>query len=374
MDPATRAVEEVTALTSYSLLHDRRIPQSATLRLEKHFRTDFPGGSSYPAAVLRSFENLPLHYVWNEQNHVYGFRPKKSKRYPHIHKARPAPKIDLVTGVRLNKRLLDKMIVARNRDPKAARSELPRLEDMLKEVRDPKSKSWAWLRDNKGEVIWNGPKRVSGQFSIKFTEFLRCLNDARCKIREAGKKQFPIQWSADFAGLQKHRECLGVARYPDRAETWLAPLGVGHAEDEIFLIFKFPAADAGLLCRPSHLDAGFYHEHFPSPLDDDLSWMAHPMYLASTAPCLDHLEMINEYVHSPVCFKPEHLYAIAEVKSGSNLDKIPNQRKMHWSRLQRKYPLCTDLDVRLFPAHTGTTRCDFKGCGCSPDTCIRILK
>lgn len=354
--PATPECNEAMALNAYSILHDRRIPQMTAQMLEDYYQTVRPVDGMNPKAVLKGFTAPPAQSPVNENNHLFGFRGK------------PLPKIDLFSGVRISGWLLKAMLGCRDsKGTGGTKYKSLNLEEMIGTLAVNREKSWAWLTDRAGAISKMDPSTVA-DFVSMFPLFLELLNEVRC---DPSFGMNLTQWSAGANELDAHRKCQGHGSHPELAESWIAPLGVSYVPGEVFLIFKFPARMAGFLCRPSHLDAGFYREHFPSPLDDASSWPAHPMYLADSNTC-PNVPLITEFVHPAVKFDTSHLHAIALTQSSSHLDKIPQQRKLHWPRLDQNYPSC-NLAQRLFPSHTGINRCNFAACGCPTGCCKDIV-
>ena len=357
-NPATL---EALALNCYSILHDRRIPRDSAAELDRRFSSLHPRQKNDPRTVLSLFTRPSLGSTENEQNRLFGLRD------------RPAvPRIRLLNAVRLNRRMIAAMRSARNRFPDGL-TRFALLRDCLHSEsltpRDPVMPSpWNWLRDQAGEI--RSPSDSSDHaFESRLSQTLELLNEARCN---SGHGVDNIQWSGGYQEIEEHRRVRGHAGRPDLGESWVAPLGVNHQVGEIFLVFVFDAARAGCLFRPTHLDAGFYREHIPTPVHASTRWSAHPMHIGVDVDESDPA-LIAEYVHHPIPFYREDLHAVAITRSASRSTEIPRQRQAHWERLNNEYGSDCDLDQALFPRHAGSARCEVGTCSCAIGACDRIL-
>jgi hypothetical protein len=338
---------EAKALNAYSILHDRRIPQATAAELNAFYVRTCPAGAEDPdGPVLQNFVPPPVHSPQNSLNHRYGFNDGP-----------PIPKIDLLSAVRFTGAYVE---WANGRSWPYLDSTLRKSFEGTKSTPKADQHMWKWLVDQKGRYDHQSCLASNAALARDMAELVDVVNGHRLS-------QGRSQWSAGFTEVEAHRRCVGQENRPELAESWIAPLGVSYGVHQIFLIFKFPAKEAQFLCRPHHLDAGFYREHFPSPVHEHRPWQGHPMCIASGVN-FDSAPLIREFVHPPVKFSIEHLHAIAVTESDSDMVHIPAHRHTHWKRLEKRYQSCS-LDQRLFSADTGTIRCDIAKCGCAESEC-----
>ena len=341
---------EAAALNAYSILRDRRIPVAFAAELD----TAYTNKPARLDSVLRHFvksafthASAPEHELPmfrrpdNAGNHLYGLTGKSGKP--------PLPSGDCFSMVRLSKWTLDTL---RNDWLDTDTRFKTTLNAALNAKLEPAAPVWAWL--------YKIAKAASGTLATdpRLALLIEMLNLFRCGGYKGGvyAKGEDYQWSAPANEVQEHLQKTGSSHLPANASHWLSALGMGHVAGEVVLIFKFPAARAGVLYRPNHLDARFYKEHFPSPLSPRVPWPSHPMHLADpAAPPLSHRLLVREFVHPPVPFRLSDLFLVAVSQEATSMSHIPAQRKLHWRRLARRYR-SADLGTRLMPDHTGTKR------------------
>ena len=128
-----------------------------------------------------------------------------------------------------------------------------------------------------------------------------------------------------------------VAGYGDDASKLCSALGLGaYAEGDRVLVFDYTAADAGLLYRPTTLDAGGYAFHFPSPV-------AYPQGLSM--PLRDTETHCTELLHHALawdaaadCVRPRVLSLNGAWTKYWVYAALPEQRQRHRKALLVDHP------------------------------------
>jgi hypothetical protein len=340
-------VSEAAALNAYSILQDRRIPGEFAAELDSKYASK-PGPlkeilkqfvkSAYIPASAPEHELPMFRRPENTANHLFGLSGKP-----------PLPRGDCISIVRLSKWTLDFLRYNWLATDSRFRANLSHA---LLAPLEPGSRDWAWLY----EVAKSAPGKIPT--NPRLSLLIEMLNHFRCGGYLSGTyaKGDDHQWSAPADEVLRHLHKLGSLTPPLDASPWLSALGMNHLVGEVVLIFKFPATKAGVFYRPNHLDAQFYREHFPSPLSSRVPWPSHPMHLGDPSlPPLSHRLLIREFVHPPVHFSFNDLFAVAVTEASTSIGNIPAQRQHHWRRLASRYR-SADLSTRLMPAHTGTNR------------------
>jgi hypothetical protein len=338
----------ILALTSYSILHDRRIPQCQVKEIETHYAVRYinpPSPISLPVSPFLVLSTFPSKSPDATQNVLV----QDSTVFNQ----------DLACVINLSPKLILAMQSLKQADPYSKTMDT-KFADLRPGARTPAG--WEWLLGSQIEPL-SSTEVKKGKV---FAPFLNTLNEIL--------GQSPRIWIAAYQDLKSVRSACGYNDERD-ATSWVIPLGMRHAIGSVYLVFKFTAAEVGLnaLYRPNHLDAGFYKEHFPSPVSHTVGYT---MHLNDDS----HHHLVREYIHSPIKFKPEHLHSVAITRSESGQDKIPQWRKKHYQRLQRVHEEHEKsnrhfdrLEVELFPEHGGQESCSNGGtCSCTHDACCKI--
>lgn len=127
-----------------------------------------------------------------------------------------------------------------------------------------------------------------------------------------------------------------VAGHGDNATAICSTLGLGnYAEGSWVIVFDYKVADAGLLYRPTTLDAGGYAFHFPSP-------QSHAQGLsmalrASETPCTEILHHALPWAAAADSVRPRVLRLERAWTAQQAYDELPTQRQQHRATLQGRF-------------------------------------
>ncbi len=113
-------------------------------------------------------------------------------------------------------------------------------------------------------------------------------------------------------------------------------LGLGVYSDGVWLLaYDYPAANAGLVYRPTAFEAADYAFHFPSPTS---------MTSGLTMPVDDKVRPCAEFVHhalAPLVAAEHALPRLMRIEGWTadgrwNYESLPERRKRHWPLLRKR--------------------------------------
>ncbi|MFM9959867.1 MAG: hypothetical protein ACKV2Q_01425 [Planctomycetaceae bacterium] len=166
--------------------------------------------------------------------------------------------------------------------------------------------------------------RMQGRPILRVDAFVGAILAAMNAYRRV--KPYQPTWATTHEAFATH-----VAEGPDR---WLEVLGMTRPTSPRWLILlKYPIREAGTLCRPTQLDAGWYAYHFPSPPQTPLEVGGHAMDLR-TSPSAASL--LPEFIHSQIDHELRHKINIGRT-TRVNAGALADQRQYHHQLLAAEY-------------------------------------
>jgi hypothetical protein len=227
--------------------------------------------------------------------------------------------------------------------PSISDSELPAPGKMLVQVLD--------LTNRRSMAIWQFGKDLGftplGGLDLSRPDTLAAdLDDLLSKMPLAD--QVPLM-DAFFAAQRLHLEGgnaqgpVWVALWddwrdridPNEPESWAGTVGLSkEAVGRCFAVLKYPARRAGVLVRPTQLEASWYGRHFPSPPACALGTGGRIMRgdPARTVPPL------REYIHAPILWSVQD-WLLSDIPVRSTRAKVGSvsslraDRAAHWQAL-----------------------------------------
>jgi hypothetical protein len=181
------------------------------------------------------------------------------------------------------------------------------------------------LRD--GMMAWLDKKLVSASAIETFVHLT--LDAMNVYLKEVNAYQ--PSWCAPWSHIEEHLRQGG----PERAAKAVGLPSTGYPSWVIVLRYK--CWEAGTICRPCQLDAGWWDHHFPSPPQARPLDGGHPMDCQAT-PTAQRL--LSEYIHPQFSHKPEHWKAAGRwcVKIGTKATAgLDDLRRAHHGKLGNTY-------------------------------------
>jgi hypothetical protein len=131
-------------------------------------------------------------------------------------------------------------------------------------------------------------------------------------------------------------EDLDTAAHDETLIRLAQILGVGFDNDPYprwVCALRYSADRAGTAVRPTQLDAGANHLHFPSPGTQPAARGGHPMDLAPTAA---RGRLPREFIHIPIRLKPADLWKWGKIEASRGIEVVAS-RDRHLERLRAEY-------------------------------------
>jgi len=173
----------------------------------------------------------------------------------------------------------------------------------------------AWL-DGKLEASTEGEK----------TEFVAAVLQAMNAYRRHTRYQ--PAWAAAWRAVEPH---LGAG-----ADRWVDVVGLYKPVRPVWvMVLRYKAGEAGMLIRPTQLDAGWYAHHFPSPPIAPLGDGGYAMDLGTAGRAT---RLVPEFIHDPIDHFPRHWQdagRLLDRTSHAGAEDLPGQRESHYQLLCR---------------------------------------
>jgi hypothetical protein len=151
-----------------------------------------------------------------------------------------------------------------------------------------------------------------------------------------GKYRRIAPWNPVWAVTWEHFEhaCANAA-----PSGWLESVGLQCSSGpEWLLLLRYPSDQAGLLYRPTQLEAGSLAFHFPSPDCAELDRGGHPVHFGRHAS--PDRGLISEFVHAEFDFSVDHWIAggsLLERAAPNSYRALASYRKGHHDLLCSQY-------------------------------------
>ena len=143
----------------------------------------------------------------------------------------------------------------------------------------------------------------------------------------------------------------------DSADRWLQLMGMPPSPEAWLVCLRYQVGDVKKIFRPTQLDAGQSHWHFPSPPDRDHEPKldGHTMDLRALPPPIDRL--LPEFIHTQIAKEirfwddaRHEMHGASSIKKTSDVRPLdPSQpefgplvddlRRQHWKRLVIQFPV-----------------------------------
>lgn len=183
------------------------------------------------------------------------------------------------------------------------------------------------LLDDHSFADWLDNKLISASQSQK-TEFISVILSALNEKRRTNP--FQPTWATSWTAFAPFSS--------GNAGRWVEVLGVYKLEPRWQIVLQYTVAEAGVLVRPTQLDAGTYEFHFPSPPHVPLEIGGHPMDLQISPPA--RYPLMPEYIHRQIDHSIHHWTAAGSLIGRTDTPPIADlidMRQGHYHRLIREY-------------------------------------
>jgi len=127
-------------------------------------------------------------------------------------------------------------------------------------------------------------------------------------------------------GAHRWAELVGLSGYRSTTPHWI-------------IVLKYRVRDAGMVCRPTQLDAGWSECHFPSPPCAEPRRGGHAMDLAATTAFGG---LLPEYIHAGIPHPIDHFDdagALCKTWQPPGPGGLEARRSAHHARLAAEYGL-----------------------------------